>query len=91
MFIKAEANHRAARVMDINDDNDDDEEEEVIQDEQRQGDVLNCDAHNTVASFVPFDSYDLCFYRASKQYMQTLDSVTPNALLLPWPWQGRAR
>jgi hypothetical protein len=47
------------------------EEEEVIQDEQRQGDVFNCDAHNRVASFVPFDSYNLYFYRASKQYMQT--------------------
>jgi hypothetical protein len=53
-IIKAEANHRAARVTDVNDDDTD----EVMQ--EPQGYAFNYDTHNR-APFTPFDSYDPYF------------------------------
>jgi hypothetical protein len=55
-IIKAEANHRAAKVTDANDDDDNDE---VIQ--EPQGYTFNYDAHNRDSPSTPFDSYDPYF------------------------------
>jgi hypothetical protein len=54
-IIKAEANHRAAKVTDV----DDDDTDEVMQ--EPQGYAFNYDAHNRDSPFTPFDSYDPYF------------------------------
>ena len=53
-IIKAEANHRVARVTNVNDDDTD----EVMQDEPY---AFNYDTHNRDSPFTPFDSYDPYF------------------------------